>query len=131
MRDGNKEAAKELLSTFRVVFTTSVSIILVVANLRYRNEIQPGLVLNGSLGLLAVSAAASVWLSLIVLRMLHQEAEDIAYKRQVRVLGSASMTGFALGVVILTVSQFAYTDAPDLRTENTAAPSAAPSPARR
>lgn len=107
MRDGNKEAAKELMSTFRLVVGAAVSVFLLFANLQIRNFLRPknGLMFDIGLTLALVSVLLCCWLFFLVVGKLYREEEGIAYQTPVLTIGGAGIVAFVASVALLIWSQ--------------------------
>jgi hypothetical protein len=107
MRDGNKESAKELLSTFRMVAGAAISIFLLFANLQIRGVLHPQNSVIFTVGLAAqvLSVLLCSWLFLMVVGKLHREDEDIAYQVPTLVIGGGAMACFLLGIICLLLGQ--------------------------
>lgn len=107
MRDGNKEAAKELLSTFRLVAGAAVSIFLLFANLDIRDLLKPTNTTVFQVGLVAqaISILLCSWLFLMVVGKLHREEEDIAYQVPTMVVGGGALVSFLVGIACLLAGQ--------------------------
>lgn len=107
MRDGNKESAKELLSTFRLVAGAAVSIFLLFANLQIRGLLYPTNTAIFIVGLAAqvLSVSLCSWLLLLVVAKLHREDENIAYQVPTLVIGGGALFCFLVGIVCLLAGQ--------------------------
>jgi hypothetical protein len=93
MGEGNKESAKEILSTYRTLFAIDVSGRFLLANMYVRQEIHIRVPCPFWTGVVlwVLSAMAMIWLFFIVVPKLYDEEADIIYQRSVLI---PSMIGF-------------------------------------
>ncbi len=126
MQDGHKEAAKELMATFRLLVATSISFFVLFFSLHTQGLLRPtnpGLFNAGLICALA-SSLLSAWLFLVVVGMLHREADGIAYRPSVRVLGGGALLAFVAAIACLVAGQW-----PDAETTSSPPDVAFASPA--
>ncbi len=107
MRDGNKESAKELLSTFRLVAGAAVSIFLLFANLHIRGLLCPKdpAIFQAGLAAQVLSVLLCSWLLRLVVGKLHREDENIAYQVPTLVIGGGALFCFLVGIACLLTAQ--------------------------
>lgn len=91
--DGNKESAKEILSTYRTLFAIDISGVFFLVNMYVRDEIHIRVPIPFwiGLGLWVISALAMLWLFFIVPPKLFHADKGIIYQRSVLI---PSMVGF-------------------------------------
>lgn len=99
MDDGNKESAKELLSTFRTLFSIAVSGIFLVVTLRIKNEISICSDAIFKIGIVCgiLSLLAMMYLFFLVIPKLYNSIEGIIYKKDVWIVATFSIATFAIG----------------------------------
>lgn len=107
MRDGHKEAAKELMSTFRLVVSAALAIFVLFANLQIRGFLRPThpWLVQAGLVCAALSSLLCCWLFLVVVRMLHRDYDAIVYRPQVLVIGGLALLLFAASIVLIMTGQ--------------------------
>jgi hypothetical protein len=113
VRDGHKEAAKELMATFRLLVATSISFFVLFFSLHTQGILKPadpGLFNAGLICALA-SSFLSGWLFLIVVGMLHRETEGIAYQPSVQVFGGSALITFIAAIALLVAGQWPRAEA--------------------
>jgi hypothetical protein len=108
--DGNKEAAKELLATFRTLFTMGLTILLLEVNLRANGWVvfRVEWALWASMLSLGLGCAVCVPLFLRAIPMLYNEIADIAYDPTLVKMGLVTLTLFALGLLTLLFAQLGW-----------------------
>jgi hypothetical protein len=116
MRDGHKEAAKELMATFRLLVATSISFFVLFFSLHSQGVLKPTHPGLFNIGLICALASSflSAWLFLVVVAMLHRETDDIAYRPSVKVLGGGALLAFSVAVALLVAGQWPEGGAPNL-----------------
>ena len=107
MNDGNKEATKELLGTFRVIFTTSISIILLATNFQIRGQLVAKSVWMYwfSISSLTACCLSSLFLFFITISLLFNEEGSIPYQNLPIMFGMSALGFFLAGIVLLIFSQ--------------------------
>ena len=107
MMDGNKEATKELAATFRILFTTAVSIVLLATNFQLRGQlvVVTEWMYVGSLASLVGCCLSCLILFLLLVPKLYHEEADIPYQPSVVRAGIAAFATFAAGATMLVGSQ--------------------------
>lgn len=103
LSDGNKESAKELLATFRSLFTLCVSGIFLLVSLNAKGSI---IVCNlplyrTGLSLGIISIIAMIFLFFLVIPKLSSCDEDIIYLSDVRITSLVAFSTFFLSYVLL------------------------------
>ncbi|MDQ8697295.1 hypothetical protein [Hyphomicrobium sp. LHD-15] len=106
MKDGNKESAKELLSTYRTLFAINVSGIFLVANWVVRGEVVPitTWLFWAGIGCWILSSVMMTYLFLLVVPKLANEENAIIFQRPVLATARWSFLAFALGYGALMLS---------------------------
>ena len=105
MLDGNKESAKEMLSTFRAVSGTALSTLIVICGLRTRGDLPLyGWQFYPSIALLAICVISATYLFLLTIPKLHAEETDIIECPDVRHTARISLLSFIGGIGILVLS---------------------------
>jgi hypothetical protein len=107
MHDGNKEATKELLATFRAICATAVSVILLATNFQIRGQlvVKNDISYVVSIGSLALSVALCFVLFLMAIPKLFNEENGIPYQPSLVVIGCLSIGSFVVGAVLLVLAQ--------------------------
>ena len=107
MKDGNKESAKELSAIFRLTFTASISITLILFGLIARNQIEANKKIELSIILFIISAIINIYLFLLIVPKIYKEEENIIYTTSVYWTARLAMVAFISAAVILVFGFFA------------------------
>lgn len=103
MRDGKKEAAKELMATLRMLVADSLSALALLVGLKLRKDLTPAdsSLLAYGIFCAVASIVSCSWLFFLVIRKLYEEDEDVIDKLPAKVLGGSGVFFFVLAALFL------------------------------
>lgn len=105
MRDGNRESAKELLSTIRINVSISISTVLVASGLWARHELPiPWLCFIVSTSALCISIIVAIYTFYLAIVKFHNEDEGIIYSQDIWVCSVVNLLFFIVGQAMLIFS---------------------------
>lgn len=107
MKDGNKESAKELLSTLRTLFTILISMIFFMVTFFERNsdKIDKCIIYFGYF-FGVISIFSMIYIFLLLIAKLKREEEDIIGSAQVRTLSLFALLTFFISFSLMASSAY-------------------------
>ena len=105
MDDGNKESAKELLSTFRVLFSIDVSALFFLVNFSQKGQIAFSSVwlFYFAVSLATVSLMAMIYLFFLTIPKIARSEAAIIYQPDMLITSSVALVSFLASYVILSL----------------------------
>jgi len=104
---GSRDAAKELLGTFRTTFSASLACLVLISNLYVGGHLQPRNMplFLGSLFAFVTSCVASLIVFLETIPKIERDEPAIVYGTRIVVLGVGTLIGFVAGAILVVVAQ--------------------------
>jgi hypothetical protein len=108
LSDGNKESAKELLSTYRTLFAINVSGLFLVATLASRGQLsfKSPLLAKIAIVLAAISLLIMIYQFFLILPKLYKAEDGIIYQVPVVVTSVLSFLLFCAAYILILLAVF-------------------------